>query len=170
MLTAPKRRPQEFGFKKGDYHLVVNAQAKTLKAFDFHGMCLFTIPCLAEGLGADWRANSGDTPPGLYRIGTVYRDYEDVGSSPSYERTLMKYGWYSFDLIDLEGNEDGNGRAGLMIHGGGTACGWPGAWAAMQRLFNTLGCLRLHNVHLRDKLLPLVEQGSVYVSVWQDDQ
>jgi hypothetical protein len=34
---------------------------------------------------------------------------------------------------------------------------------------STLGCVRLHNQDLRDKLLPLVEKGTVYVSVDQED-
>jgi hypothetical protein len=170
MLIAPKRKPQEFGFKEGDTHLVVNAQSETLKAYNFHGTLQFEVPCLAMGLTADWKANSGDTPPGLYRLGQIYRDFDDCGANPGYDRTLIAFGWYSIDLIDLEGNEDGSGRAGLMLHGGGTACGWPGAWAALQKLFNTLGCLRVHNQVLRDRILPLTQKGTVYVSVWQDDQ
>jgi hypothetical protein len=170
MLIAPKRKPQEFGFKAGDTHLVVNAESETMKAYDFSGKLLFEVPCLAMGLTADWRANSGDTPPGLYRLGQIYRDFNRYGSKPDYDRMLIAFGWCSIDLVDLEGNEDGNGRAGLMIHGGGTACGWPGAWEPKQQLFNTLGCLRMHNTDLQTLVLPLALEATVYVSVWQDDQ
>jgi hypothetical protein len=55
-----------------------------------------------------------------------------------------------------------------MIHGGGTACGWPGAWAPRQALHPTLGCIRLHNVDLRDRILPLIGMGRIWVSVYQE--
>ena len=32
----------------------------------------------------------------------------------------------------------------------------------------TLGCVRLHNADLRDKVLPLYRQGTVYVGVFQE--
>jgi hypothetical protein len=80
----------------------------------------------------------------------------------------MAYGWYSFDLVELEGQEAKYGRGGIMIHGGGSACGWPGAWAPMQRLFSTHGCVRMHNQHLKDHLLPLTKKGTVFVSVYQE--
>jgi hypothetical protein len=80
----------------------------------------------------------------------------------------MGYGWYSFDMEELEGQEVAVGRAGIMLHGGGSACGWPGAWALQQPLHPTLGCVRLHNVDLREKVLPLYRQGTVYVGVFQE--
>ena len=36
-----------------------------------------------------------------------------------------------------------------------------------QALHSTLGCLRLHNINLRDRVLPLAERGSSYVGVLQ---
>jgi hypothetical protein len=36
-----------------------------------------------------------------------------------------------------------------------------------QALTPTLGCLRLHNVNLRDPVLPLPERGTAYVRVLQ---
>lgn len=59
----------------------------------------------------------------------------------------MAYGWYSFDMEELEGQEAANARAGIMLHGGGSACGWPGAWQPHQALHPTLGYLRLHNIN-----------------------
>jgi len=89
--------------------------------------------------------------------------------------------------VELEQQEIKVGRAGIMLHGGGSGCGWPGAWAAKQAvprqppwptanfivagqqpLLPTLGCIRLHNVDLRDKVLPLYETGTVYVGVFQE--
>lgn len=169
-MIGPKKKPQDFGFKPGDHHLIVNDITETIKAYDHEGKLLWELPALARGQGSDfeYKLTNTDTPPGLYRIGAVYRDYDRVGSTPNYDRTLMAYGWYSFDLEELENQEAKYGRAGIMIHGGGSACGWPGAWAAMQPLFATHGCVRMHNAHLREKLYPLTQRGKVYVSVFQE--
>jgi hypothetical protein len=168
-MIGPKKKPQDFGFKKGDTHLIVNDITEKVKAFDFEGKLLWELPALARGQGSDFefKLNNTDTPPGLYKIGTIYKDYEK-DSTPSYDRTLMSFGWYSFDLVELENQEAKYGRAGIMIHGGGSACGWPGAWAPMQPLHSTHGCVRMHNQHLRDKLLPLTKTGTVFVSVYQE--
>ena len=166
-MIGPKRRPQDFGFRENDKHIVINDASRTAKAYDFTGKLLWEIPCLPEGQYDDYRVTKGDTPPGLYKIGKVYRDYDAVGSTPNYNRELMAYGWYSFDLIELENQEAGNGRAGIMLHGGGSACGWPGAWSPMQTLYSTWGCVRFHNKHLRENIYPLTKTGTVYVSVYQ---
>lgn len=169
-LVGPKKSPRDFGFAPKDSHLVVNDQSETLTAFDFHGNKLFRIPALARGQGGDrvyWE-NSTDTPPGLYRIGQVYNDVGRVGLNPREDRTLRAYGWLSFDLEELENQERRHNRAGIMLHGGGSACGWPGAWDSRQELHPTLGCVRCHNIDLRDRILPLVRQGRVFVSVYQE--
>jgi hypothetical protein len=169
-MIGPKKRPQDFGFKQGDSHLIVNDAVETMKAYAHGGKLLWEIPCLARGQYSDfeWRIRNSDTPPGLYKLGTIYRDYERVGTNPAYHRTLMSYGWYSFYMIELENQEAGNGRAGIMIHGGGSALGWPGAWAPNQALVPTHGCVRCRNVDLRDKILPLTKTGTVFVSVHQE--
>lgn len=169
-MIGPQKRPHDFGFTKGDTHLVVNDLVETMKAFTYEGKLLWEIPCLARGQYSDfeWKIKNSDTPPGLYRIGTIYKDYEKVGAKPAYDRTLLSYGWYSFDLVELENQEQKYGRAGIMIHGGGSACGWPGAWDPNQSLYPTYGCIRCKNINLRDKILPLTKQGKVFVSVWQE--
>jgi L,D-peptidoglycan transpeptidase YkuD (ErfK/YbiS/YcfS/YnhG family) len=169
-MIGPTKRPQDFGFKPGDSHLIVNDVTETVKAYSYDGQLLWELPCLARGQGSDFefKLKNTDTPPGLYRLGVIYRDYETAGNNPHYDRTLMSYGWYSFDMVELENQEAGYGRAGIMIHGGGSACGWPGAWQAHQKLYSTHGCVRMHNVHLRDHLLPLTASGTVYVSVYQE--
>lgn len=169
-MIGPNKKPQDFGFKVGDTHLIVNDVSETMKAFDFSGKLLWEIPCLARGQGSDYefKLTATDTPPGLYVIGEIYKDYERVGETPAYDRTLMAYGWYSFDLVELENQEAKYGRAGIMIHGGGSACGWPGAWKSKQSLFSTHGCCRVHNIDLRDKILPLTKKGKVFVSVYQE--
>jgi hypothetical protein len=168
--TGPKKTPHDFGFKKGDSHIIVSDITEAAQAFSFEGARLWSVPALARGQGSDreWRYTNTDTPPGVYSIGEIYKDYERVGANPGFDRTLMSYGWYSFDLIDLEGQESRYERAGIMIHGGGSACGWPGAWAANQQLFPTHGCIRMRNVDLRDKVLPLTKTGKVFVSVYQE--
>jgi len=170
-MIGPKKRPQDFGFKQGDSHLIVNDATETMKAFSFEGKLLWEIPCLARGQYSDfeWRIQKSDAPPGLYAIGTIYRDYDINGDDPRFDRTLMAYGWYSFDLVELEGQESRYGRGGIMIHGGGSANGWPGAWVPSQPLTPTWGCCRVKNIDLRDKILPLTNKGKVFVSVWQED-
>ena len=169
-MIGPTRRPQDFGFKKGDSHLIMNDITERMKGFSFDGKLLWEIPALARGQGSDWEFKTvrTDTPPGLYRIGKVYKDYETVGPNPSYSRDLMAFGWYSFDLEELEAQESKYGRGGIMIHGGGSANGWPMAWAPNQPLHSTHGCIRTHNIDLRDKILPLTKTGTVYVSVYQE--
>jgi hypothetical protein len=169
-LIAPKRKPQEFGFKPGDSHLVGNAITKTVKAFSFEGKLLWEKPCLFDGTHSNWRRGQGDTPPGLFKLGQIYNDVARLGSlAPRYDRTLAAFGWITWDLIDCEGNEDNNGRAGICLHGGGSALGWPGAWKPYQKLVPTWGCPRMHNADLRDFVLPLDKTGTVFFSVHQDE-
>lgn len=169
-MIGPKKKPQAFGFKDGDHHIIVNDAVETAKCFNFEGKLLWELPALARGQGSDyeWKLRNTDTPPGLYKVGTVYRDYDINGDKPAFDRTLMAYGWYSLDMIDLEGQETGVGRAGIMLHGGGSANGWPGAWAPMQKLYATHGCVRMHNAHLRDFVMPLLKTGSIFISVYQE--
>ena len=169
-MIGPTRTPRDFGFKPGDHHLIVNDITETVKAYNFEGKLLWELPCLARGQGSDWevKLQKTDTPPGVNKIGQTYRDYERVGSTPNYDRTLMAYGWYSFDLEELENQERKHGRAGIMIHGGGSACGWPKAWDPMQPLYPTHGCIRMKNKHLRENLYPLTKAGTVFVSVYQE--
>lgn len=155
--------------KPGDSYLLVNDRDQDMEAYDHSGKFLWKLPCLARGQGADndWRHTSTDTPPGLYKLGTVYPDYEQNPNPPCSD-TAMSYGWYSFDMVELENQEVKVGRAGIMLHGGGSGCGWPGAWAPKQTLLPTLGCVRLHNIELRDRVMPLYRQGTVYVGVFQE--
>jgi hypothetical protein len=168
-MVGPKRRPE---LNAGDHHLVVDDRAETVAAFNHKGEQVWRVAALARGQSteADWRSRGSDTPPGLYQVGAIHRDYEnDPTTTFSAERRA--YGWYSFDLIGLEGQEGPgsvDGRDGIMLHGGGSACGWPGAWLPLQPLHSTRGCVRMHNLDLRNRVLPLAEMGTVYVSVWQE--
>jgi hypothetical protein len=170
-LVGPKKRPQDFGFKQGDSHLIVNDAVETMKAFSFEGKLLWEIPCLARGQYSDyeWRIRKSDTPPGLYKLGQLYNDYALHGNNAPYDRTLMAYGWAFYDMIELEDQERSLGRAGIGLHGGGSALGWPGAWAPNQPLVATHGCLRARNQDLINKILPLYRQGTVFCSVFQEN-
>jgi GH24 family phage-related lysozyme (muramidase) len=165
-LVGPKIRPP---LKPGDHHLIANDRTEEIAAYQADGKEIWRVPCLCRGQGSDasYKGVGEDTPPGLYKVGQVYRDY-DRNQNPPYSRDAMAYGWFSLDLEDIEGQESGIGRAGIMIHGGGSACGWPGAWAPRQALYPTLGCIRMHNVDLRDKVMPLLKSGQIYVSVLQE--
>lgn len=167
-LVGPKEKPQDFGMGWNDFHLVVNDQAETATLFRGDGQLIKRMPALARGQGSDkvWNQRFSDTPPGLYLAGQLYRDYEKP-VRPG-DRTLQAYGWYSIDLVDLEGQERNNGRSGIMIHGGGSQLGWPRAWDPYQTLMPTLGCIRMHNADLRDHVVPCLEQGQLFVSVYQE--
>ena len=170
-LIGPTKTPQDFGFQPGDHHVIVNDVTGKAKAYNSDGKVVWTIAVRAQGTaGPDWRDRNADTPPGLYRLGKVYKDWDQYGANADYDRTLMSFGWYSFDMIGLEGQEGPDAfRDGIMWHGGGSALGWPGAWLSRAAwLPVSHGCLRSHNEDLRDKLLVLYKKGRVYVSVYQD--
>lgn len=162
-----KDTPRNHGMKPGDYHLVCNPINKLMRCFEAAtGKELWAIPCLLLGQHANWTRTGGDTPPGVYRFGEIWRDYE----TPTTADDTTAYGWYTIDLIDKTGNEDGNNRAGICIHGGGTVLGWLGSWQGYQELIPTLGCIRVRNQDLRDKIVPLkTRSNSVWVTVHQYD-
>lgn len=169
-MVGPKIRPS---IKPGDHHIIANDINETMTCYSHDGKKLWTIPCLCRGQGgeAEWKRTGEDTPPGLYKLGTVYRDYEADPSPDNFSPDRRAYGWFSIDMIGLEGQEGPDSkpyRDGIMIHGGGSACGWPGAWAARQELYPTLGCIRVHNQDLKERILPLLTMGTVWVSVLQE--
>lgn len=168
-LVGPKKRPP---LKPGDHHLIANDRNETITAWTSGGQRLWQLPCLCRGLGgeAEWERRATDTPPGLYLLGKVYRDYEE-DPTDRFTPDRRAYGWYSFDLEGQEGQEGPGsryGRDGIMLHGGGSRCGWPGAWAPRQELHPTEGCIRMHNVDLRDRILPLLGTGRIWISVLQE--
>ncbi len=64
--------------KPGDSYLLVNDWDEDMEAYDHTGKILWKVPCLARGQGADtdWSHTNTDTPPGLYKLGKLYADYE----------------------------------------------------------------------------------------------
>lgn len=130
--------------RPGDVHLVVSRNAESLKAFNHQGAELFHCQARAVGQHPDWHRTGGDTPPGVYYVGVLYDTH---GETP--------YGNYCLDLVDLTGNEDNNGRAGISLHGGGS--GLPDPFAGHQGWVNTHGCVRVQNADLEYRIVPLVK-------------
>lgn len=142
--------------KPGDIHFVVSKEGRSLKLFEADGKSTWRCEARCFGQHSNWKATNGDTPPGLYVVGTIY---DTQGEEP--------YGSHCLDLEDLEGQETGNGRAGISLHGGGS--GLPDPFAPYQGWVNTHGCIRVQNVHL-EKIVAMVRKckyrgGKVYLTV-----
>lgn len=167
----------------GDLHLVVDATKdfkEIGKLFDHQGKLLKKFPCLAIGNSKDPRITNGDTPPGLYHVDHIVQSlpHEDA------EDVWMPFGEWFIDLFDDEGQERNFGRAGIAIHGGGSALGVnPGdkklplaqrtrALAPFQPLVPTNGCIRVHNSDLdflrRKAQAALKNKRKFWVTVIQD--
>jgi hypothetical protein len=154
-LHFPRTKPQDYGAKSGDFHLIFNAATKKVVAFEFStGKQLWEKPALATGQHKDWWRVGGDTPPGVWYLGRVTDD-KALGTM------VRQYGWIFFDLVDCEGREDGNGRAGLGLHGGASASPIP--FNDYQGLYATLGCLRMNNRDLYDFVYPLYKLSLIHI-------
>lgn len=170
-LTIPKFK-QKYKPKllSGDFHLVVvddeNLPTSSMECYDHNGSKLWSKKCLARGQVADWGLYSGDTPTGLYKLGQVWI------ADPNDAVTCKPYGIHCFDMLSLEDGEDSVGRAGICLHGGGSALGYDGCNADYQRLLPTFGCIRMYNGDLRDVIYPMWDKcdragKTIYVSVYQ---
>jgi len=151
-----------------DLHLVVDGTTNTAKMFDYNGLDLYEIPCLPHGVkGPGWTMQGGDTPPGTYLVGdwVPTLDTDD-------ERTHQEYGVGYYYLIEQEGQESKEGRAGVGMHGGGTGLADP--MALVQELLKTLGCIRFHNrdiLKLHNSITWIRRtNGRVFVTVIQANQ
>jgi hypothetical protein len=173
-MVGPKIKPT---LNPGDFHLVVNEESERIKCFDHEGADHWgkALPALARGVGGSYNLPSGNTPPGLYEMGTLYisKAWE------SYWKIWAPYGEYCYDMEERENQENSRGRAGISLHGGGSAA--PDPLAPMQILLPTHGCVRMHNLHIKQFILPLTHyrwpatkfglllrrKNRVYISVWQ---
>lgn len=170
-MIGPKTKPHDYSPEGEWSHLIVNDISELMTAYDRTGLKLWQIPCLARGQGGemDWFHQGTDTPPAIYKLGKLYDDISVIGERPNYcNDQMLAYGWQSYELICLDGSVEKIPRLGLMLHGGGSGNGWPGAWAPRQHLLPTLGCIRIYNADLRDKIQPLYDKGTVFVSVFQE--
>jgi hypothetical protein len=169
-MIGPQRRPV---MMPGDFHIVINDEAETAKAFDHAGKLLWKKPAMAKGVNGrtTWR-QGGDTPPGLYQLGLLYR----ASRGESLLDVWYPYGPLCWDMEEMEGQENERGRAGICLHGGGSNA--PDPLAPYQLLGRTHGCVRMHNKDLSDHVLPLTHEfkaggwsrrkNAVYISVFQD--
>lgn len=154
--------------KEGEAVILVNDKIEKARAYDCYGNRLWTIDAICQGQNSDYRVRGGDTPPGAYEAGQLYADYEAKAKGSPLSRDELAFGWYSIDMVELENQERGHGRSGIMMHGGGTALG-SAAWNARQRLLPTLGCIRAHNGDLRDLVVPLLRKSKkLYILVYQN--
>lgn len=149
--------------KPNDIHIVLSHARRTAKAFVPGGKLLWKAAALTEGVADDVDLPGGDTPMGLYKCGLITKTQPD---EPAH--IWASYGPWFIDLIDLENQETGRGRAGIGMHGGGTGLANP--LADDQPLIATHGCVRWKNGFLRRALIPLVHDvqkqgGTVYVTV-----
>lgn len=169
-LWGPGIKPQ---IKPGDWHLIVNDRDERAKLYNSDGDLVTTFPVLAKGVygSTTWR-NGGDTPPGLYRLGQLYR------TQPSEPQSVWRsYGALCWDMEEQENQENERGRAGICLHGGGTGAR-PHHLAPRQELLPTFGCLRFHNGDLEKEILPRTHEWkdgrwvrrptNFWVSVYQD--
>ncbi len=130
----------------GDLHFVANLKTNILKCFvvvsDGVTQNRYNVPVRGYGAnGPGWEVWGGDTPPGPYRCGLIY----DI---PETDPQAASFGPYFVDLEELDNQERRYGRAGIGLHGGGSAL--PDAWkAARQGWQVTHGCLRVQNEDLR---------------------
>jgi hypothetical protein len=148
--------------KPGDYHIVVSSRHSVASIFNHKGEKIGrSYPARTLGQHRFWKERDGDTPPGLYLCGVIY-------NTENPRSDLHAYGRRCVDLIDLEGQETGNGRAGISLHGGGSAL--PDPTAPFQGWANTHGCIRIQNGHLMKVFVPLIETAqksgkNVYLTV-----
>lgn len=168
-LVGPKKSPV---LKVGDFHLVANGKSGLIKCYDHVGDLKWTKSVLAKGwAGPSTHVTGGDTPPGLYILGTLYI------SKPWEPRKIWAaYGKYCYDMEEQENQENKRGRAGISVHSGGSGLSKP--LAPYQPLTHTSGCLRMHNKTMREFVVPLThrivmgmhirKKNTVYISVYQD--
>lgn len=131
--------------KAGDLHLVVNGALRKATLFNAKGEKQWSIAAGTNGQHSNWREPMGDTPPGLYKAGIIYDTKGEAA-----------YGRWCIDLIDLDNQETGNGRAGISLHGGGSAS--PDPFAPWQGLPATHGCIRVNNYDLENRVEPAVRR------------
>lgn len=172
-MLCPKKSPRDFEFSELDSHILIDDRAETATAFDYWGEELWKVPAIAKGINGNnsLAIKGGDTPYGLYVLGERFDDRapSDPNSCPAFSQIRRSFGPITYDMMELENQENSRGRAGICLHGGGTRCGWPGAWADYQPLYKTLGCPRMHNADIVEKVDPLYKKGRVFVSVYQED-
>lgn len=150
--------------KPNDIHMVVSHAWRSLKCFKGDGTLLFTTDALTAGVNGDYHLPGGDTPFGTYRFtGEIVKT---TSKDPASE--WASYGPCFLGLHDVDGQERLLGRAGIGMHGGRQGAHAPDPTHKRQ-LYPTMGCIRVYDDILMDRILPAVRlalrDGSAYVTV-----
>lgn len=122
--------------KPHDYHMILNADARTLKLFDATGLFVFGSEVRNRTVNDGQYGHWGNCPPGEYVLGKpIFKD-------------TVPFGRWAIPLLDYGDHHSAadHGRVGLMIHGGGSGLARP--FAPRQGWQITKGCWRVQNVDL----------------------
>ena len=123
-----------------DIHFVIDAERGRLKCYVYGGALRWTVPARCYGANGGQDAIGGDTPGGLYRMGTPER-------IPDTDPDINAFGRWFVDLVEQQDQERSRGRAGIGFHGGGSGLAAP--LAPYQGWQVTHGCVRLQNADLQ---------------------
>jgi hypothetical protein len=165
--TTPLLIPQDFGFKDGDHHLVIDSPMEIAKIFNFKGDEVQEFRCLPFKQGAVWEHRDDDIAPGLYELSLEWNGHDYLGDDPEPNDYGLSRGWFEFKMTRLKKDDDINLAKTYSLCGGGSQNGWPDAWLPRQVLYSSKDCVRMHNVDLRDSILPAVRKGRVFASIYQ---
>ena len=175
-LTRPPIKPAPGDIKHlmapHDYHMVIadnvgklwTAQGD-LYPVRYDGELHQSIGAHTQGVnGPGYQITGSDTVPGLYKCGNIIPSIEGVDPWSIF----AAYGRFAIELIEQQGQESALGRAGIMMHGGGS--GAPDPLAPYQGWYPTHGCVRLQNIVLEYAIVPLLRAihgagGDLWVSV-----
>jgi hypothetical protein len=132
-----------------DFHLVFNGRSQLLKMFDHAGNLRHSWSARDAGINDETTIASADeygryckAPPG---VGYTFGSPQACGpDSPDGQA----YGWWFIPINDDPASDFAkHGRAGIGIHGGGSAS--PDPFDPHQTaLYDTLGCIRMWNADL----------------------
>ena len=146
-------------------HLVFNGPERTLKFFSKDkgvAELKHIVEChdvgIREGMDPDPYGRECNCPPGMYFVGEpqACAIREPDGSVTTMHDDDEGFGCFFTPLADDPPSNAflRHGRAGIGIHGGGSAL--PHPFAPRQGWAATLGCLRLQNIDNEQILVPYV--------------
>jgi len=148
--------------KPHDYHMILNAQARSLKLFDATGKEVFQCEARNRTVNNGQWGHWGNCPPGEYVLGKpVFKD-------------TVPFGRWFIPLLDYGDHHTMAkfGRSGIGIHGGGSGLARPMAPRQSPPWVVTHGCFRILNLSLAELEQKVAgcqaNGGTVYVTVVAD--
>lgn len=126
--------------KAGDIHISISGPGHLAIVYEYSGKQLKKYEICCDGsAGPGWTQHNGDTPPGLYVLGTPVwtQDRDD------YHTIKAPFGPVFVPLDFIEGPPGAAARQGLGDHGGGSGLEDP--MASRQGWVVTHGCVRHQN-------------------------